>query len=851
MRRTISSALLVAALLIATNASAGTPLWGYFVRDADGELVAGGWPDEDSVTFGSGDDVDVRLSGIDEEHAEVTASASAIRIAPKGAVFLDEQRIDEETVVPEAGVVRMGSYRVTFSIVRPDYEPEPATEEEEPTKDEDGEEIPAALPPAPPPEEAAARAVLWREKEFERNAYQFCHDEDYGEGGVVASDLCSILDASSKDVCPAALESCPWPEYQGRAIFGRFEQGNGTSGKSGGKVRERKKPTRVTVPQIPPALAYTLLAIVIAILIFVFGKSILGAGWERSELDLAEDEIDEAALDLQSLPEARSHVLLKLAERALSRGDREEAAILLHLAVLRHLDDEGLAQYHPSKTNGDYLRSIRRHKPLAALFRGVANETERVRFGDGRVDELKLRELLAEGRALLVPNSQPPAPFAGAATIALIAAMSATLQGCPRQDDDSRAFYSHAPAGMSALVPTLRAAGLHPKVLLEPLDDVPLDVEVVLFRTSASRTGQLPKDLVVDDLLDRGVSIVVIDDLGTAKHILPNTSTVGPIREERTAVELEFPLADGASDCQRRLWRMTEQLKRDRVIIPDGHRIAWTGDAGYTPVAKERIHLEPLLRTRGSTTALVGPAFTAHRENASGVLDGCMYVFSDRDLFTNASLTRKENARFVGAFFATLAPEHGRVWFTDRLDRWLAGGGDGGGGGMPKSPVKPLAASNLLPLLIQGLVTLGLFYVFLGAAFGPLRDRETREHKAFVEHVEAIGRQYARCGKPGLTHAATSLARLVVMRNRERVRGEGGWGAVAHELAEKHDLPEEDVRAALRLGIDGKSELGAPKPTDPEPSSERMLQALSRLLGGRRAELASKKRRSFRKDMKS
>jgi hypothetical protein len=151
-------------------------------------------------------------------------------------------------------------------------------------------------------------------------------------------------------------------------------------------------------------------------------------------------------------------------------------------------------------------------------------------------------------------------------------------------------------------------------------------------------------------------------------------------------------------------------------------------------------------------------------------------------------------------------------------------------------------------LLAQGLVTLALLYILLGAAFGPLRDPVHTEHKAFVEHVEAIGRQYARCGLPGITHASSSLARLVVMRNRERIRGAGaGWAQVARDLAQKHDLAEEHVRAALRLGIEGKSELGAPRPEDPAPASETMLKTLSRLLGGRRAELrpARKKKRDW------
>ena len=79
------------------------------------------------------------------------------------------------------------------------------------------------------------------------------------------------------------------------------------------------------------------------------------------------------------------------------------------------------------------------------------------------------------------------------------------------------------------------------------------------------------------------------------------------------------------------------------------------------------------------------------------------------------------------------------------------------------------------------------------------------------------------------------------MRQRDRVRGgAAGWTTVSQHLAQKLELEEKDVKAALRLGIDGVSELGAPDANDPTPSSERMLRTLSRLLGGREQAAASK-----------
>lgn len=831
-------AIFAALALAPTTALAGSPLWGYFVRDAEGKLVAGDWPDSASVVFGGDEADDVQLEGLEPAHATLAITGEQIRIIPNGAVWVGDTRVEQEALVTD--VVRIGAYRVTVDVRSPDYAPAPP-----PAVDPVVAEIPAVaeILQVPLPDEAAARAAIWREEEFARRAYRFCNDPKFGEGGVVDSDLCAILDESSKDVCPAALESCPWTEYRGRSFFGSF--GGDGSGGGGGAPKSARRRDPLRVPMIPPGIAYVLLGLAVAVLLFVFARALMSAGWEKSELDLAEDEIDEAALDLMSLPEARSHVLLKLAERALARGDPEESAILLHLSILRHLDDEGLARYHPSKTNGDYLRAIRRDKPLAALFRGVATETERVRFGDGRVDDVRLRELLAEGRALLGPKSGPS--FANA-TVILLLALVPSLQGCPQGPEDTRAYYSHGPAGMSALAPTLRAAGLRVDVQMEPLAEIPLDVDTIVFRTSASRTGAMPPELKVDELLDRGTSIVIIDDLGAATHFLPNTATVGPQREEIAPVELKLPLPKDGLFCQNRLADLGARLDADRVIVPDGHRLEWRGLAGIAPVSSAMLNLQPMLQYDTSTSTTVAPAFTAQRASADGNVLGCLYVFAERDLFTNASLTRRENARFVGAFFASLSKRRGSVLFVDRLDRWMSGGS--GDGATPPNPTRPLRASNLLPLVLQGLATLALLYIFLGAAFGPLRDREDREHKAFIGHVEAIGRQYARCGPDGLRHSAASLARLVVMRNRERVRGggsDGGWAVVARELAQKHDLAEEDVRAALRLGIEGKSELGAPRAEDPAPSSERMLQTLSRLLGGRRAELAKKTPRTFRR----
>lgn len=836
MSRLVAIFALAFATALPALAHAGTPLWGYLVHDQEGTFVAGHWPSEDKRTFGGDDDDDVHLDGLEDGHFDVLVRGTTFTIRPDEEVVFEGQTTKETLELSDGQSIRAGDYTITFLL---------AAEEHVDYQLAHSSEEPTGPAPAPSIAEAAARAAIARKKEFDRPAYEFCHDPDYAKGGVIGHEFCTIFDESTHEVCPEVANTCPWEELDAKLVFGRFQDDAGKGPGTGKRKprRKRKKPTVVRLPAIPPFIAYGVLAVIIAAILFMFFRQLKDAGWEKSELELAEEEIDEAALDLQSLPEARSHVLLKLAERALNRGEAQEAAVLLHLAVLRHIDDEGLARYHPSKTNGDYLRSIRRHKPIAKLFRGVANQTERVRFGDGRVDQQRIRELLAEGRQLLVPGSEIPAPFApGAASILVLAFLGSAMQGCPGGGDDNRAYYSHGPAGMAAFTDVLREAGMTPVVKLGRVSDIPYDVRTFVFRTSSSRDGKMPKGMKFDELLERGASIVVIDDLGKAPFFLPNTSTTGPSRDAKPeAVELEMPLLPKHGECSMRFTAAAAYMDRDRVKLPRGFLINWSGEHGTAPVSDEPLRVEPLLYYRGEAGPDDGAvALAAQRQTSSGPLPGCVYVFSDRDLFTNASLTRRSNARFVAAFFATLTQNDPRIWFIDSIDRWTTSTTDTGSGGpdKPDDPTKPLRASNMLPLLLQGLVTLALLYVLLGAAFGPLRDPAHREHKAFVEHVEAIGRQYARCGRPGVTHAAAALARLVVMRNRERIRGAGaGWAQVARELAQKHDLPEEDVRAALRLGIEGKSELGAPRVEDPAPASETMLKTLSRLLGGRRAEL--------------
>lgn len=804
--------------LIAPPALAEEASWGVIVHDAAGDFVTSKWT-TGPLQIGSAADNDLVLEGLSPHHLviEVASLGRWRPRSPEGTSFqVDGQDATDETELNAASTLSVAGY--TLAIVTVDDGARPFD-----------------------PVELGERAEDARVAEFEKTAYRFCHDPNFGKNGVVGADFCAIFDEKSEDVCPEARAHCKeWVEARG---------GKGQGGKGVAK-RTPKRQNSPLIPQLPAPVAYAFLGVLVAGLLYWFVRSLRNAGWEKQAVHLEEVQIDAAARNLQALPEAKSSQLLRAAERAHERGDDVEAALLLHLATLRHLDDEGLARYHSSKTNGDYLRAIRRYKPLAALFRDIANQTERVRFGDGVVERSAIPGLIEKARSLLVKGAtRPDAPAAGPAILLLALSLSGN-SGCLPQEDPSQAYYEYGPSGMAALPHVLTTAGLNVRVGRDRLIDlVDVDVGVVVLRTSAAAHRPWPRKLSADQLLDHGIHVVVIDDLGRAPLILPVTSTV--TGKGGTAVGLDL-YADPDRRCLRDLVGLDQQASLDPVKIPAGARFRQDVKTGTVTISRHPIELVPFIvdenedAERWDDAAGLGLAINRVDDEGDGVEPGCIYLFSDRDLFTNASLTRSSNARFVGQLFARWS--QGReVVLLDRLDPWVTSEGEGDKDESPPDPSRALKASNLLPFLLQALVTLTLLYVFLGAAFGRLRDPARREHKNFVEHVEALGRHYAAAGNAGLTHAAQSLARLVVMRNRERVRGNaaqtGGWAGLAQDLARQHQLPEDDVRSALRLGIEGQSDLGAPTPNDPAPASERMLKTLSRLLSGRSEKLQLKKRK--------
>ena len=708
----------------------------------------------------------IRRSEFEYDHALLWVADEGITVVPiDGVVYIDYEEAEGPTRVAEDSTLLVGSF-----------------------------ELHVTQPPLLNPAATATRAVAARAGEFAQDLYRFCHDKNYGQKKKEApSQYCKLLDESTADACPAAQTSCPWGEA------------------------EPAKPWLPNLP-IPAEVLRVLFFAVLAVVILWFVVIMIRASRDSEPgIDLA--VIEAMNVDVQRLPEAPSQALLRLALDALDKNDPIRATVLAHLAVLRHLDDSGLARFHPSKTNGEYARALRSHPALQALFRRISGQTERLRFGDGVVDPEQVRSFVTEAPEVL--RAQRPTSDVGTSTGAAFAVLLlVTTSACGNWG--GRPYHSHSPYGMAALPALLRAAGLDTEIGRWPWDELPSDAGVVVLRTSAATKRAWPDALQLDMMLSIR-PVVIIDERFGARFLGEARWTEFPDAMRIESYELEkkpgpcLParLVDaGLKPVTTLDYGAIEIEPRDRVVT--------------SSITRSRLQMMPILGgTETSSTG--GQAILWAGQLIDSNAPSCVYVLHLRNLFTNGALTRPENAAFVGAFFASLARGRNKVVFVDRLDgAMVTGAEDFSGTG------RAMTASNMLPLLLQGLVSLILLLLAAGAAFGPLRDPVVRTHKAFIEHVEALGGHYARAGQSGRAHAAAALARLVVAQNRDRARaGRGGWTGVVGDLADKHDLSETDVRAALRLGIEGSNELGPTDPLDPPPHSPRMLRTLSRLLSGR------------------
>jgi len=72
----------------------------------------------------------------------------------------------------------------------------------------------------------------------------------------------------------------------------------------------------------------------------------------------------------------------KQAEELAGQKEWKEACRALYFSLLKRLDEKGVVEFMPTRTNYEYWYALARHKPIAMPFREIANIVESSWFGN-------------------------------------------------------------------------------------------------------------------------------------------------------------------------------------------------------------------------------------------------------------------------------------------------------------------------------------------------------------------------------------------------------------------------------------------------------------------------------------
>ncbi|HRI68149.1 MAG TPA: DUF4350 domain-containing protein [Polyangium sp.] len=516
-------------------------------------------------------------------------------------------------------------------------------------------------------------------------------------------------------------------------------------------------------------LFFALLAAFIVFIVRMIIKNVL------ADSDAPPEEVppDEAAPTAQTnaRPAIRGVIetdverLLARARAAAQRGAFAQAIDDLYAALLRRLDGDGIIDIQPFRTNGDYLRDVRRERvEIASDVRAILSDVESVHFGS-RSPSAELFSRIHDRVVPLVTKALGVFLFiTGISSIVSCGHLAAT--DSDEQDvelSDKSVFRGDAsPSGIHAISTLLEGNGIDMVQHRRPLEELP----------------------------DAGISTLVllpsfdIDDIG-----------------ER---------------------RLRDWVKRGgHLVIAGGSDLPdWTGAAfdpehvgtgsinsAYSPdFGNISMLLPPGPLVKFTDARPVLQRASGHYAGVKTIEDGQVFVFADDRWFMNIALTVEDNAAFLISFFGAV---HRNVHVLDGQTSLGA-----------NNPIESMIQSNVWPIILQLLALLVIAALWRGRAFGALRDPLVERRRAFADHARALGLAYARSGAS--RHVLGIYAGWVIERLRERLPREGrrGLSGLAEALATRMGKSTGEVMTVLVDVTDAQKEAA--------PMSQRSVAAPTR-----------------------
>lgn len=430
---------------------------------------------------------------------------------------------------------------------------------------------------------------------FQPGQLPFCHDPNYR---LKESDrwLCSLSEAE--------LQRCP-----------AFEQECAVASKLTGKQadqRSRTKPSesessQMHVPEWLGVVAELAFWALVAALVVAVVLSIVRM--RRSRQDVTDEA--EGPSSLAPPPgDAAAPVasgdrdvarLLDKARRAADRGELGAAIDAAHAAAVQGLSARGHVEVDVDRTNGDYLRDLRKEPPLQQEFKAIVAHVEVAQFGGGTPTRGAFDRVLEQVLALL----------RRLAVLTLGVWLLTSLFGCgPRAPGETEDV---APGGLYTLKRALADQGAKVHIRVAPLTKIEPTVGVVLIL--GAHLEEPEKKRLLTWVYEGGtLAVVASDDFMVEAEVEPVFSSCGHRAERGPGSELA------------------------------ALRLAVVGERRLRGVSNPNSALVQRVEAACGGAPYIVTSFMG---------DGAITFIPERELLSNASLSVADNARLVAELLSS------------------------------------------------------------------------------------------------------------------------------------------------------------------------------------------------------
>lgn len=153
-------------------------------------------------------------------------------------------------------------------------------------------------------------------------------------------------------------------------------------------------PSASVNPIMARILMILLSVILVALLAWLIAALIKGGSYNRKRINKKHAKVENSKLEEEPVNVDQPEEMLTFAKSMFDKGDWRRSYRYAFLAILMMLDRKGLIQYEKSRTNGEYLRTIGRHKEIYPMFKVVCQDFDVKWYGHAPIDSGSCKRVL-------------------------------------------------------------------------------------------------------------------------------------------------------------------------------------------------------------------------------------------------------------------------------------------------------------------------------------------------------------------------------------------------------------------------------------------------------------------------